>query len=116
MIDPLIVFQPFLEQLHQFERAVQSESNPDVVHIRHLLQVELTLADSDESGTVMLRPSTGSEIFSGDRRGWNRLASVVLAYRLADVIGLLNNVQIPQPRKVLQTKRLGNAKFPEVIV
>ena len=55
-----------------------------------------------------------SELFTGDRRGWSKLASIVLAYRLADVVGLLNGVQFPKPGKVLKTKRLGKEKFPEV--
>jgi hypothetical protein len=68
----------------------------------------------EESGTVMLKPSIGNEMSTGDRKGWNKLANLIFAYRLTDVIGLMNEVQYPQPRKVRRTKRIGKEKFPEV--
>ena len=37
----------------------------------------------------------------------------VMAYRLVDVIGLLNGVQVPQPHKV-QRKIFGKEKYPKV--
>jgi hypothetical protein len=48
-----------------------------------------------------------------DSRSWIKLASILLAYRLADVIALVNDVQVPQPRKVQRT-RLGKGKDPDV--
>lgn len=102
--------QPFLEHLHQFERMALSQSDFSSRYIRELLQVELL--STGESGTVELRP--GCEVLRDDNHwGWNKLASIVLAYRLADVIGLLNEVQIPQPRKV-QREIFGIDKIPKV--
>jgi len=51
--------------------------------MRHLLQVELA---SETSGTVTLRPNTGRAIQSGDVKAWNKLASIVFTYRIADIV------------------------------
>jgi hypothetical protein len=101
--------KPFLEHLHQFEEVALSQINDDANDTWGLLfQIE-ELTD-EKSGTITLR----SEVLpDANRRGWMRLASLVLAYRLADVIGLLNEVHSPQPHK-MQRKRFSLNKFPNV--
>jgi len=94
-----------LEHLHQYEKLLLSQKdNVNLKYCRHLLQVQL--ADED-SGSVALMPSTGGKLSSGDHKAWNKLASIVLAYRVADVVGQLNDVKIPHPKKVPRTKRIG---------
>jgi len=61
-------WQPFLEHLHQFERALLFEQdNANLTNMRRLLQVELA---GETSGTVTLRPNTGRAIQSGNL-SWN---------------------------------------------
>ena len=91
---------------------VLSQVNSSSLYIRDLLQVELLT--TEESGSVMLRPS-GNKVAEADVRGWMKLTSIVLAYRVADVIGLLNEVQIPVPQKV-QRRRFGMDRFPSVSI
>ena len=84
------------------------ESN---IYMRHLLQVKFY---KESTGTTLLKPSSNNKIRSGDRRGWNKVASLVFAYRLADVIALLNDVELPEPPKVPRTKKIGCETFPDV--
>lgn len=103
--------KPFLENLLQFERKALSGDNYSSADIRRLLQVESST--SNESGTVTLRPSGVEVLPEANRRAWIQLASIVFAYRVADVIGQVNDVQTPHPRKVQRT-RFNLDKFPKV--
>jgi hypothetical protein len=68
---------------------------------------------AEESGTVELRPTMGVDVQPGDRKGWIRVATVVMAYRLVDVIGLLNDVEMSCK---MERKKFAMEKLPDVCV
>jgi len=79
--------------------------------MRRLLQVELA---SETSGTLTLHPNTGRAIQSGDVKAWNKLASIVFAYHIADVVAQLDDVEIPSSCTISRAERPSKEKPLEI--
>jgi len=79
--------------------------------MRRLLQVELA---SETSETVTLRPNTGRAIQSGNVKAWNKLASIVFAYPIADIVAQLDDIEIPSSHMISRAERPSKEKPLEV--
>lgn len=89
-----------MSQLHSFEvEALLSPESVEGKYYRHLLQIQFT---SDQPPQLCTKIA-----YRGSPKDWAFLASVVCAYRLADVVALLESQDIVEPVAVFRSLKEG---------